>query len=153
MVKIKGRNNPKANIFKLLRDWLRDRKRERWLIILNNADDAGYLIERSGANQEPTSSSGMGETLFGYLPPCDHGSILITTRSEEVALRLVDHPNMIAVKTMSENDGLALLDKELGQQMDKGEGVELAAALEHMPLAITQAAAYIKRMSRRCSVL
>ena len=30
--------------------------------------------------------------------------------------------------------------------------LELAVALEHMPLAITQAVAYIKQMGRRCSV-
>jgi hypothetical protein len=59
--------------------------------------------------------------------------LLIAKRSEEAARRLVDHPDMIAVKPMREDDTLALLEKKLG----------LAVALEHMPLAITQAGAQV----------
>ena len=39
-----GRRDPKANIFKLVHDWLRDEKNGKWLLILDNIDDASFLL-------------------------------------------------------------------------------------------------------------
>jgi hypothetical protein len=39
-VKIFGRRDPKANIFKLVRDWLHDGNKGKWVLILDNIDDA-----------------------------------------------------------------------------------------------------------------
>ncbi|KAK5680746.1 hypothetical protein LTR17_027515 [Elasticomyces elasticus] len=144
LVKINGRNDPKADIYMLFRDWLRDARKERWLIVLDNADDAGFLVERD---------SRTGRALFGSLPACEHGSVLITTRSDTAALRLVNRSEMIAVRPMDEDHALALLEKKLGQQADRTDLVALTYALEYMPLAIAQAAAYILKATPRCSVL
>ncbi|KAL2048196.1 hypothetical protein N7G274_000107 [Stereocaulon virgatum] len=47
---------------------------------------------------------------------------------------------------------LSLFEKKLGP-LDQGDDTaELAAALEYMPLAIVQAAAYISQRAPRCSV-
>ncbi|OCK97191.1 uncharacterized protein K441DRAFT_470289, partial [Cenococcum geophilum 1.58] len=43
LVKLAGRTDPQANVFKLARDWLRDEKNGRWLLVLDNADDAVVL--------------------------------------------------------------------------------------------------------------
>jgi hypothetical protein len=53
---------------------------------------------------------------------------------------------------MEKRDVLALLQKKLGQQENSEEVTELAAALEYMPLAMVQAAAYISQRRPRCSV-
>ena len=42
-VKIVGRESPKAEIFKLVYDWLREYE-GTWLIILDNVDNANFLI-------------------------------------------------------------------------------------------------------------
>ncbi|KAK3613285.1 hypothetical protein LTR22_028216, partial [Elasticomyces elasticus] len=144
LVKINGRHDPKADICRLFRDWLRDARKGRWLIVLDNADDAGFLVERD---------SRTGRALFGSLPACEHGSVLITTRSDTAALRLVNRSEMIAVRPMDEDHALALLEKKLGQQADRTDLVALTYALEYMPLAIAQAAAYIQKATPRCSVL
>lgn len=52
-VKISGRQNPKANIFKLVHDWLYSSK-DQWLLVLDNVDDAHFLmdipiVQRDGA--------------------------------------------------------------------------------------------------------
>ncbi|KAK3613216.1 hypothetical protein LTR22_028246, partial [Elasticomyces elasticus] len=60
---------------------------------------------------------------------------------------------MIAVRPMDEDHALALLEKKLGQQTDRTDLVALTYALEYMPLAIAQAAAYIQKAKPRCSVL
>lgn len=83
---------------------------------------------------------------------CQSGSILVTTRSRDAALKLVEQSNVIAVEPMNKDNALALLEKKLGEQDDINSLTELAAALEFMPLAIVQAAAYISQRAPRCSV-
>ncbi|KAK4890549.1 hypothetical protein LTR49_028725, partial [Elasticomyces elasticus] len=144
LVKIDGRHDPKADIYTLFRDWLRDERKGEWLIVLDNADEAGFLVERD---------SRTGRVLFGSLPACQHGSLLITTRSDTAALRLVNWTEMIAVRPMDKDHALVLLEKKLGQQADRTDLVALAYELEYMPLAIAQATAYIQKATPRCSVL
>ncbi|CZR68085.1 related to kinesin light chain [Phialocephala subalpina] len=151
-VKISGRQNPQANIFQLVHDWLRDDRKGRWVLILDNVDDAGFLIKDQSTSQDGhTKGDGGGnlQPLTVYLPRSLNGSILITTRSKSAARTLVDEKNIIAIEPMSAPDALALLEKKLGWHDD---AVELAAVLEYMPLAIAQAAAYISQRAPRYSV-
>jgi hypothetical protein len=53
---------------------------------------------------------------------------------------------------MDEMHALALFEKKLGKQDKSQDVAELAAALEYMPLAIAQAAAYISQRAPRYSV-
>ena len=152
LVKIEGREDPKANVLKLVRNWLRVSSSSKWLVILDNADNANFIVEPFGARQESQRIDDSNGTLFGCLPVCDHGSIMITTRSEVAALKLVERSDLIAVNPMAQDDASILLEKKLRPQEDKTSVVELAATLEYMPLAITQAAAYIKQRERRCSI-
>ncbi|KAK0316452.1 hypothetical protein LTR01_000200 [Friedmanniomyces endolithicus] len=143
LAKIEGRNDPSADVYTLLRSWLRDERMGRWTIVLDNADDAGFLVERD---------SRTGRNLLEYLPIVEHGTVLITSRSNAAAARLVDRRDMIDVHPMDEEHALALLEKRLGQQANRSELLTLASALDFMPLAIAQATAYIKSVAPRCSV-
>ena len=145
---IPGRRDPKADFFGLLEMWLRDRRKGRWLLILDNADDASFLRE------PPLSSKGTGNGVhdgvsmpvcLDYLPVCDHGSILFTTRSRDAATELVDDRDIVAVPPMDEQHAKILVEKKLGRDNSAGDVAELAGVLEYMPLAIAQATAYIKQ--------
>ena len=87
-----------------------------------------------------------------YLPQCPNGSILITTRSKSAALKVVEQRDIITVEPMDRADGLALFERKLGWHDDGEDVIELAAALEFMPLAIVQAAVYISQRAPRYSV-
>ncbi|KAH7096020.1 hypothetical protein FB567DRAFT_430684 [Paraphoma chrysanthemicola] len=152
-VKIEGRRDPQTNIFKLVHDWLRDSKNP-WLLVLDNVDDARFLLGTPTGNQgQPTHDSRTASRpLREYLPHCECGSIVITTRNEEAALKLVERRDIIAVEPMDKEQALALLQKKLEEQQSCSDLAGLAAALEYMPLAIVQAAAYIKQRAPRCSV-
>jgi tetratricopeptide (TPR) repeat protein len=152
LVKIRGRDDPKANIFQLVRDWLRGTKSGRWILVLDNVDDTAFLLEPGGSNRGAQGRSNGSDALFGYLPVCDQGSILITTRSEDAARKLVEHSDMIRVGAMKDEDALRLLEKKLGDRVDIEDAPDLARELENMPLALTQAAAYLMQMGGRCSV-
>lgn len=69
-----------------------------------------------------------------------------------MALRLVESDDIIAVEPMNQTHAQALLEKKLGPQEDQEDLAELTVALEFMPLAIVQAAAYIKHRAPRASV-
>ncbi|MCJ1416129.1 hypothetical protein MMC32_002464 [Xylographa parallela] len=145
-VKISERRNPKADIFQLVHDWLRNERKGKWVLILDNIDDASFLLEARG------TEGGNSQPLVSYLPQSRNGSIFITTRSRNVAQKLVEQCNIIAVEPMSRADALALFEKKLGKQRESQDIAELAVALEFMPLAIVQAAVYISQRAPRCSV-
>jgi hypothetical protein len=152
-VDIAGRLDPQTNIFKLVHDWLRDGK-ERWLLILDNVDDARFLLDvpANGYGQPTENSRTASRPLREYLPHCKHGSMLITTRNKEAALKLVEQRDMLTVEPMDEAQALALFEKKLGAQGNSGDVAELVTVLEYMPLAIVQAAAYVLQRAPRCSV-
>ncbi|RAR04073.1 TPR-like protein [Stemphylium lycopersici] len=145
-VKIFGRQDPQANVFKLVHDWLRECK-QKWLLVLDNVDDARFLVEKP-ATQLKTASQPLRE----FLPHCERGSILVTARNKEAALKLVEPRDIVGVEPMDEAQALALFKKKLEAHEDNSNISELAAALEYMPLAIVQAAAYISQRAPRHSV-
>jgi len=147
-IKIVGRQDLQTNIFKLVHDWLRDSK-QRWLLVLDNVDDARFLLDRPAASTNANTAS---KPLREYLPHCQRGSILVTTRNKAAALNLVNQRDVVNVDPMDEAQALALFEKKLGAQGDSGDVAELATALEYMPLAIVQAAAYISQRAPRYPV-
>jgi hypothetical protein len=122
--------------------------------VLDNVDDAGFLLsgQVNGDGRGTINAQVIRKPLREYLPHCERGSILVTTRSKEVALKLVEQRDIISVEPMDEAQALALLKKKLRTEGDNGDIVELAAALKYMPLAVVQAAAYIWRSAPHCSV-
>ena len=51
-VKIAGRQDPKANIFELVHDWLRDSKHQ-WLHVLDNVDESNSCVETAARVPPP----------------------------------------------------------------------------------------------------
>ena len=143
---------PKPTSSKLVRDWLRSVKNRRWILVLDNVDDASFLLKPGYSNPGIQESRNTSNTLYEYLPLCAHGSILITTRSKEAARKLVEHLDMISVRAMQDGDAVRLLGQKLRNRVDLTDVLDLAQELENMPLALTQAAAYLGQMRSRCSV-
>jgi tetratricopeptide (TPR) repeat protein len=122
--------------------------------VLDNVDDARFLLsgQADGHGQgQTTNAQVIRKPLRKYLPQCERGSILVTTRNKEAARNLVEQRDIISVEPMDEAQAL-LFEKKLGVEEDDGNVVELAAALEYMPLALVQAAAYIRQCAPRCQV-
>jgi len=155
LVKIAWRRDPKADLFKLVQNWLHDEKNGKWLLILDNLDDASFLFD--SRNTSPTTlpgelSSQSSRPLGSYLPWSRNGSILVTTRSRIAASKLVEEREIIRVEPMDEIQAVALFERKVGGHSERKDAAQLVAVLEFMPLAIVQAAAYIKQRAPRCSV-
>ncbi|KAK8120244.1 hypothetical protein PG999_004364 [Apiospora kogelbergensis] len=154
-VKIPGRHDPQNNIFQLVRDWLRGGRDRRWRLILDNVDDGSFLLAPPSTLLEGRASSAerpSASRLVDYLPTCENGSVLITSRSKGAVEDLVERCNIIQVGPMNETEAIKLIEKKLGPEQDRKNTRALATALDRMPLAIVQATAYISKRGPLCSV-
>ena len=102
-MKIPGRQDPNVNIFRLVENWLRDEKKGKWICILDNADDNEFLCSPSTAGKQDFTTESANiwtKPLLEYLPRSRNGSTIITSRSTEVALKMVSQRDLIEVKSM-----------------------------------------------------
>lgn len=99
---ISGQQNPKANIFKLVHDWLYGSK-DRWLLVLDNVDDASFLVDVPIAQRDEAVNLGSApKPLRSYIWYSERCSVLITTRNQDAALQLVERRNIISIQPMNE---------------------------------------------------
>ena len=114
--------------------WLQSKDRGRWLMVIDNADDA-ELFGRPG-------------NLGQWVPECAHGSVLVTTRNKVAGSRLTRVGCLIEVGEMNEIESEQLLrDKLKTDDPDPNDLSRLASRLERLPLALAQAAAFIQEQS------
>ncbi|KAK7591913.1 hypothetical protein V3481_006550 [Fusarium oxysporum f. sp. vasinfectum] len=155
------RNDPDVDVLGLVRDWLQTEEAGSWLMILDSADDVNlfYPIHISGDKavtglaDENTIARTDQQPLAAYLPKCCNGTILVTSRSMDAAERLTgSHKAIHRVSTMDDAQGFQLFRNKLDGDFDKHAAADLLRALDYIPLAITQAAAYISRRAPRISI-
>lgn len=152
-VKLSGRKHPKADIPQLVQQWLRNEDSGRWLLVLDNADEASVHFNVDHEPSGATPQEGQNRALSTYLPQSSHGSILTTARNKDVARKLTgNHNAIIEVDPMDKDHALELLGKKAGKQPDMEHGAALVEALEFMPMAISQAGAYIQQQAPRSSI-
>ena len=151
-LKIPGREDSNVSIFELVYSWLRDEQKGKWMIILDNVDNAGFLLEQPSTSNESQISGQRKRPLKEYIPPSSNGSILITSRNRSAALQLVEWPDIVDMEPMDKADAVMLCRKKLDVKGKEEKVSKLVEALEFMPLAIVQAAAYIKEREPRCSL-
>ena len=127
-------------------EWLSDEQNGSWLMVLDNADDKSVF---SNKKREITSQEGNSDddalNLLSYLPQTPNGSILITSRNRDAAYRLISSTrNIIDVPLMDAELAVSLSSKKLPRnQQSLDRQLELVELLDRLPLAITQASAFI----------
>lgn len=131
-----GIDDDRADVKTLVRRALEQSYTAHWLLIVDNADDQDLLVGDAG--------------VMNYLPSSPRGSILFTTRTREVPIKMgVPAPNIILVTSMDRKESIGLLNQRLesdeGQSYTDGPGEKdaLADLLADHPLAIGQARGYI----------
>ncbi|KAI1846943.1 hypothetical protein JX265_014012 [Neoarthrinium moseri] len=146
------RHDPGVDVLRLVYDWLFDVQNGPWLMILDNADDVD-MFYRKKPDRTATVASAQ-RPLASLLPQCTSGRILVTSRSRDVAERLAGGSrSVLSIQPMNEGQALQLLQKKLRNKYEDEAAASLVRALDYIPLAITQAAAYILRRWPRTSCL
>jgi tetratricopeptide (TPR) repeat protein len=147
-LELPGRHDPKVSVLQLVRDWLCDEANGRWMMVLDNVDNVEVFYPQPNLGQDPKSEHllDISSLLAAYLPQSHNGSILITSRNRDAASRLTgSYKNVKEVQAMDTGQALQLLRNKLEDSPNEDGAADLLDALDHIPLAITQAAAYINR--------
>ncbi|KAJ7105219.1 hypothetical protein C8R44DRAFT_858607 [Mycena epipterygia] len=103
--------------------WLRN-KPDEWLLFFDNADDPKVNLNK-------------------FLPQCNHGNILITSRNPELLAYAGAHS---LVSDMEASDAVELLLKSAAREItpaNRKTAAEIVKVLWYLPLAIIQAGAFI----------
>jgi hypothetical protein len=122
------------DVKELVRRHLSSREAGRWLMIVDNADDMGIL---EGA----TGKAG----ILPYLPESELGSTIFTTRDSEIAQSLLGS-DFIELAKLTQSEAVDVLEKTLVRKdvlRDEAATAALLAELDFLPLALTQATAYV----------
>ena len=120
------------SVLPLVKQWLEGPQSGKWLLILDNADDYDLLYG-------PTRH-------IDYLPSCKNGSVLMTTRNNKVAVDFAPSAGIIEVTPFDKHEVHLFFSNRFGSDRSVDESVaywKLATELENLPLALTQAAAFI----------
>jgi hypothetical protein len=138
-----GWNDPNVDTFQLVSEWLSGDANKPWLLVLDNADDIEIFFSNK-ANPTLVSSK-QTAPLVNYFPYSSNGSMLITTRDKRVGERLANREKAIIILPMAKPEAERLLWSKVAKEgsLDKTRSSELLEILGYLPLAITQAAAYI----------
>lgn len=137
-------DDPSQQTLVHVRDWLSEEANCPWLLVLDNMDDVD-IIFRSTSHSCSGSKKHTHEPLVNWLPRSSVGSMLITTRDRRLGERLVPGQRPIAVDPFEMQDAKCLLRKrgQLEDDVDEALSHQLLQILDFLPLAITQATAFL----------
>ena len=138
---IPSRDDPNVDALQLVRDWLETKYECRWLMIFDSVDDHTMFFETYAYT---------GKALREYVPQSSKGSILYTTRNTDIGRDLALDRLPITVPSMDVYEAQALLGQRIRAESTETEQLELLGELVYLPLAISQATAFM--MKRRKSV-
>ena len=111
----------------------------KWLMIIDNVDDHGFF----------ESLTSVGKSLREYVPQSTNGTgiIIYTTRNRDIGIDLSLDRDPIIVPSMEPEEARDLLGKGI-LASTKEEQLELLDALVYLPLAISQAVAFMAKRKR-----
>jgi nucleoside phosphorylase/tetratricopeptide (TPR) repeat protein len=126
--------NP-AEVKEQVKIYLSSKRAGKWLLVFDNADDAEMWF----------ASIHTAPPLEDSLPESEQGRILFTTRNQDVAMDLAPF-NTVSIPDVDKQTAVQILEKTLAHEdllRDTTTTTALLEQLAFLPLAITQASAYI----------
>jgi len=131
-----------------IKDWLDN---SHWLMIVDNADDASILVDPPDPSLQLAHQS--TDALISYIPTAAHGKVIFTSRNKQAALKLTRNGKILHIPTMRTEEAIELFSRKVDGDADSSLADEAASAaellilLDYLPLAIVQAASYIRKNS------
>lgn len=114
-------------------------------MVVDNADDIDLFYPSQHDQESSRVATSADENLGRYIPQCGEGLIIFTTKDKKTASRLAPGKPPIEVSRMEDYEVHSLLREVLGDDdLPKEAMSALASRLEHLPLALIQAAAFIQ---------
>lgn len=124
-----------AEVKEQIKTYLRSECAGKWLLVFDNADDAEMWL----------AANDTAPALEDMLPQSEQGRILFTTRNRKLAMKLALF-NIISIPDIDKDTAIQILGKTLADKDLLKINITAASLLEqlaYLPLAITQASAYV----------
>ncbi|TVY22961.1 Calcium-independent phospholipase A2-gamma [Lachnellula hyalina] len=131
------------DLLEVVRQWIEQQK--DWLLILDNADDL-RMFKTTYSNSQMQAAT--GPELFRFVPKSRTGTILWTSRDGSILDNILGTKHGVEVGAMTSDQSWDLFRELSGRDNTEPSEEEdrlLLELLERLPLAISQAAAYIRR--------
>ena len=142
--------------------WLLDGNNGHWLMIVDGANDMQIMLGSSDDNLPGKQGTGRPPLLpkiIGHqIPAAAHGKVLFTTNNRSLGNMLAAQDFLLEVHDMKPQDACTLIRKQLESDVLANSSARnqcitwldtdleiLAENLEYLPLALAQAAAYIRQ--------
>ena len=140
-----------SDLYELVSKWLHEEKHS-WLMILDNADDADLFHHSNGSDTPYDPLLPSWKPLIEYLPSVmgSQRFLLVTTRNRLVGQNLALGEQCVEVPPLSCAEAKNLLQKKAKRvrcPFNEPTLDELVDVLGYMPLAISQAAAFMDQTS------
>ena len=142
-----GAEDPKVDQLQLVKRWLEGEDSGNWMMIIDNADDEKLFFGEDEGHAGGSSS--FSSKLAQYFPQRPNGSILLTTRNKKLGVKFTAAAGVITVPKMNVAESKKLLVENLEEDdYDDNALTDLVEVLENLPLALVQAAAFIRENSQ-----
>ena len=145
-LKLPRSEDPHVDTCQLVSNWLDEADGDEWLMIVDNADDAGLFLHDTVIEE----TSGSARAIVDYLPKQLDAKrcMIVTTRSRDIGEALAHGEPCIDVGPFSVEESIELLRSKVRgviNRTDERAIGKLVEMLGRISLAITQAAAYMNR--------
>ncbi|KAI9761267.1 MAG: hypothetical protein M1840_001991, partial [Geoglossum simile] len=143
-------DDPDVDARELVSDWFNNDDNGHWLIILDNADDSDLFFPSTDFDTPFTQINVTKRPLVDYLPrrlDSQH-SLIVTTRSRTLGEDLTNGEPCIEILPFAPKEAIILLQSRVGRMADDQDESDVKRLLEilgYIPLAITQAAAFMRQ--------
>jgi tetratricopeptide (TPR) repeat protein len=132
-LQIPGWDNGKADIKNLVQLHLSQEALGQWLLIIDNVDES----------EQESAGPFNGAGLMEFLPSSGPGAIVFTTTDRKTAVNLAAQ-HIVGLQEMDRGIARRMLESSLANPTNEQEKADLLLKeLAYLPLAISQAAAYI----------
>ncbi|KAK2049750.1 hypothetical protein LZ31DRAFT_286788 [Colletotrichum somersetense] len=139
---IPGWDDPEADILSLVKTWLEREYRVQRVMVIGGVERTESFFSQPGKSIADAHQVTQADLRF-YIPEYRHGTILFTTRNEQVGLDLAQGGPVLEVGKMSESEAQQLFRKIVRPETP-GNIAALCVRLEHEPLATDRSAWYIR---------
>ncbi|KAK4693112.1 hypothetical protein P7C71_g4225, partial [Lecanoromycetidae sp. Uapishka_2] len=97
---IPGKDDPNSDALQLVRDWLEVKYGRNFFMIVDNVDDRNMFFEDS-----PSTNKALRE----YIPQCERGTVIYTTRNRDIGIDLALDRDPIFIPPMEIQEARSLL--------------------------------------------
>ena len=124
-----GNTRSRQTTIPQIKDWLGN---SHWLMIIDNADDAGILVDPPNSSLQTGHES--PAALISYIPTATCGRVIFTSRNKQAVVRLTRNGKVLHVPRMEAKEAVELFNRKIDGDPDCSWADQATSAAEMVRL-------------------